>query len=150
MQLFAIQIELVSQRVRDIWCCTELQQKARHTSQKKKEYVEVNRSFTLGTKGLQARVYVRQSCMLLSNREAPHHSLSSDTNLASATLWLLLKLACHPGEPLPVNIKSWHNSVQHTQHDMGKITCEMRVRGSSDFNCCKSLVWPFLNRWCKR
>lgn len=76
-----------------------------------------------------------------SDQEAPHQSLCSDTNLASATLWLLFKLAYTQGRALPVNIKSWHNSLKQTRRDRRKIAYKMNIRRSFGLNCHYSNLW---------
>lgn len=85
------------------------------------EYVELNRSFITRHRGGRVHEHMYDGASVwLSDQEAPHPSLCSDTNLASATLWLLFKLACTQGSTVPVNIKSWHNSMKQPQQDVIK------------------------------
>lgn len=86
------------------------------------EYGELDLLLSWRTKGLQAgaRRMCSSASVWPSNQEASHQSLCSDTNLASATLWLLFKLACTQGSTLPVNIKSWHYGLKQTWQDVRK------------------------------
>ncbi len=137
MELFATEIKLESQRVKEECGCMKLPKTTRYTSlQKHKRQHKcllsmLNRITHLlqSTDGGYKHKHMHNSAsMWLSDQEASHQSLCSDTNLASATLWLLFKLACTQGSTLPVNIKSWHNSLKQTQQDIRKITSEMNVR----------------------
>lgn len=147
IQLFATQIKLVSQRVKEARCYKQLG--TRHCKNRRGS---INVCWLCWTESLiyceaprgQKHEHMYNSAsMWLSDQEAPYQSLCSDTNLASASLWLLFKLAYTQGSTLPVNIKSWHNCLKQTQQDMRKITCEMNVRGSFGFNCHSFNLWHF-------
>lgn len=56
------------------------------------ECVQLSRSFIMNHQGATSMSIC--TTMPAGDQEAPHQSLYSDTNLASATLWLLFKLVC--------------------------------------------------------
>lgn len=134
IQLFATQIELVSQRVRAACCCTKLRQTPRYTSLQKKykrqhkrsfnpqlteaEYADTNRSFVMKHRGATSRSIctTEPACDRATRRLLISH-------FALTLIWHLLlygcffKLACTQGSTLPVNIKSRHKSLKQTWRD---------------------------------
>lgn len=106
------------------------------------EYVELNRSFITRHQGGRVHEHMYDSASVwLSDQEAPHPSLCSDTNLASATLWLLFKLARTQGSTQCLSTSNhdttvW-NSLSRTWLKKKKITWEINVRGSFDLNGAK-------------
>lgn len=148
-------LKLNYKRREQSWRCMARPQKSRYASLRKTvkaallplkyhsilievDYVEPNHSFIMKHQGAYKLEHVICTTLPACDRATrrlliSHFALTH--NLATATLWLLFKLARTQGSTFPVNIKSWHNSLKQAWQHMRKITHEMNDRQSFDFKC---------------